>query len=69
MFKANRRYRHMSCLDIDIDVWRVLGETPEYISVIVGYWNRHLKGYQGRTEQVVSIRKEDFWKWSEIPSQ
>jgi hypothetical protein len=65
-FQANHRYRHMSCLDIDVDVVGYLGETPEYISLIVMYWNRHMRGYQSR-ETVASVKKAEFWKWQEIP--
>jgi hypothetical protein len=65
-FKFNNVYRHISCLDIDIYVCRILSwSNPDEISVIVKYWNRHLKQFQGDKE-VVFIKKEDIWKWRKV---
>jgi hypothetical protein len=66
MFKPLRRYRHASCLDIDLDVASLLGEDETHISLLVKYWNRHLRDYQGGHE-VVRVRKDSLDQWEEIP--
>jgi len=66
MFKLGKRYRHISSLDIDLEMQQYLGENEVFVSYIVSYWNRHLKRYQGGRMQVVSIQKSDFSKWRQV---
>lgn len=67
MFKIRHRYRHMSCLDIDMDVLGIRGATLEAVTLVVNFWNRHLKATQVRY-QVVTVQKADIWKWEDLGS-
>lgn len=64
MFRSGYKYRHRNCLDLDIEVFKVLGENDSIISLIVSYWNR-AGFYQGRM-QVVSVKKKDLESWKRL---
>ena len=61
MFQPGKLYRHISTLDIDLFISGILPTG----SVIVRYWNRHYKMFQGNQEVVV-IKESDYSKWSEV---
>ena len=64
MFEEHQLYRHVSCLDIDIYVIRVMHFAEESM-LRVGYWNRHMKSFQGDFENVF-VKQSEFKKWSKI---
>lgn len=66
MLKVRKKYRHPNCLDIDIEVRQILGEGETFISLIVKYWNRHMKCYQGRDFEIVSVSKKYICDWKEV---
>lgn len=63
-FKPGNRYRHRNCLDIDLNVEKILGESDELISLIVCYWNRHMDFPQGPMPDVVRVKKSDLSNWA-----
>lgn len=67
-FNATGFYRHKDTLDIDIYVVRVIDEYELGATLVVKYWNRHLKTFQPDAEdsETVSINKQDYNKWKEV---
>lgn len=60
---TNGTWRHMSCIDIDLQVFAVI-PTPSGWKCAVVYRNRHLGDSQGH--ETVSIARTDFWKWQKL---
>ena len=58
----------MSCVDVDFVIDGILGETETYLSVILRAWHRTLKGSITRPF-VAEIKKSEFDKWKEMPSE
>lgn len=65
IFERDMTYRHVCSLDLSIRVNLNMGPYSNGdISLVVRYWNRHSKFFQGDAD-VVTIKLVDFWKWSE----
>lgn len=60
-FRPGFRYRNRNCTDIDFNVHQVLGETSEYISMLVTYWNR--RGFPQGSMEAVEVQKSDLQHW------
>ena len=62
------RWRHMSCLDIDLDIVWIRYRGPKYVIVRAIYVNRNWKdgNYIIHTEKALKINTKDFWKWRQI---
>ncbi|NDB85907.1 MAG: hypothetical protein EB127_24890, partial [Alphaproteobacteria bacterium] len=63
-FKAPKRYRHKNSIDIDIDVTKVLEDSPTSIKLVVWYWNRQYK-FRHDIDEIV-VKKEHYDMWDEI---
>lgn len=64
MFKENKRYKHISMLDVSIYILKVVKENIKDTLVKVSYM--HNNGMVIGDTEVVSINKNDFWKWKEV---
>lgn len=64
MFRSNRRYRHKSCLDIDIRVTKITWIGPDYWRMQAYYINRW--GNYIICPDNLKIRKDHFHLWKEV---
>lgn len=64
MFVCGKRYRHINCLDVDIDVLAILKEDIEAVYLRIWYWNRHSNFHYDIDE--VRVLKKDYSKWARI---
>jgi hypothetical protein len=67
MFRAYDRYRHMSCLDLDIEVVKVKYRDPKRIKLKIKWIWRNTGLDHGFPPENVEIQRADFWKWRLIP--
>lgn len=59
MFKIKGRYRHVSCLDIDIIISNVLSDDKYGVY----YWNRHSEYLIDEVMNIVEIKKDNYKNW------
>jgi hypothetical protein len=63
VFKIRHSYRHRNCLDLDIHVYQVIAVFDRGTSLLVRFWNRHMKCYQTPITMATIVDKEyENWK-------
>jgi len=64
MWYRGARYRHRNCLDIDIEVIKVMFRDSKRVKLKVQYINQRSGLSLGFSPERVEIKKEDFKNWS-----
>ena len=67
MWYRGARYRHMNCIDIDIEVVKVMYRDSKRVKLKVKFLLQHNRYNLGLPDQRVEIKKEDNWKWRMVP--
>lgn len=60
------RWRHVSCLDVDILITKVVFAGPVYIKAKVFYVDRRNQTFYNNFPETVKIKRKDFDKWTYI---
>ncbi len=61
------KWRHMSCLDVDMQVVKVTYRGPTYVKCKVLWLNRNYNDLLlSPRPETVTVQKKDLWKWSYV---
>lgn len=60
------KWRHLSCIDIDIYIQKISYVGKDYIKLKVNYINRHNDIVYNYQPELVKIYKKDLYLWKEV---